>query len=131
MTTYYQKVGKRYKPVLEKEIWNSGSGETWNEGFHLVVCKPGSKSIRYNIEPDDSAFLAASFFHSEYLALFIQEAAKAEISTPAPITNEQKEAWEALKMAFDGGPFYVNYPSSIEIARKFLEKLKDIQTSQV
>lgn len=125
MTTYYEKVGKRYRPILEKELW--ANGDVWNEGCHLVICRPGTRSIRYNIEPNDSAFLAASIFHAEYLAHFIHEASKAEIS--APITDEQKEAWEAMKKAFDGGPFYVNYPSAIEIARKFLAKLKDLHSS--
>lgn len=129
MTTYYEKVGKKYRPILEKEIW--ANGDVWNEGCHLVVCRPGSRSIRYNVEPNDSAFLAASIFHAEYLAHLILEASRAEISASAPITKEQQEAWESMKKAFEGGPFCVNYPSAIEIARKFLGKLKELQSSSL
>lgn len=120
--TYYEKKGKRYIPVLEKNVWNGG--DLYNEGCHLVVCKPGVRSTRYNIEPDDSAFLAAQMIYAEDLAKMIMEESAAKIS-PAPLTPEQKEAWDALQKAFDGGPFYINYESSLGIARNFLLKLKE------
>lgn len=120
MVTYYKKVGNRYKPVLEKDVW---AGETWNEGCHLVICKPGTKTIRYNIEPDDSAFLAASILNSDFLAKMLLEASRGEMK--APITEEQKKAWDEMGRVFDGGPFLITFPSAQEIARKFFEKIKN------
>jgi hypothetical protein len=47
MTTLYKKVGRRYRPVAEHEEWDS-----YPEGAHLVVCRPGSTMRRFGIEPD-------------------------------------------------------------------------------
>ena len=122
MVTYYEKKGRRYVPILEKDVWSQG--DTWNEGYHLVICKPGLRSTRYNIIPDDAAFIAAQSITAEKLASFILKASKANIS-PAPFTEEQKKAWESLSRAFDGGPYFVQYDSAIEIARNFLKMLQD------
>lgn len=121
MATYYEKRGRKYVPVLEKDVW---SGDVWPAGFHLVVCKPGVRTTRYNIEPDDSAFIAAQMIHSEKLASLLIKASAAEIN-PEPITDEQKKAWEHMRKAYGGGPFFVRYESAIFIVRKFLEYLKN------
>jgi hypothetical protein len=123
MTTFYEKRGKRYYPVLENEPWNR-SGDTWHEGCHLVVCKPGTKITRYKVEPAQAAFLAAQTIHAEVLANLLQKASKAKIN-PAPLTQEQKDAWDTLQKTFNGGPYQLSYESSIGIAREFLSYLKE------
>ncbi len=55
MTTLYKKVGKRYRPVAEHEEWDS-----YPEGAHLVVCRPGSTMRRFNVDPDRAGLLAAA-----------------------------------------------------------------------
>ena len=55
MTTLYKKVGRRYKPVAEHEELDS-----YPEGAHLVVCRPGSTMRRFNIDPDRAGLLAAA-----------------------------------------------------------------------
>jgi len=121
-TTLYEKRGRRYYPVLEKNSWASDS---WSKGCHLVICKPGYKTFRYNIEPDDAAFFAAQTLEADVLARIIQEESRAKIS-PEPLTQRQIDAWDELKDSFDGGPFYVNYESSLAIARQFLQRLKTL-----
>lgn len=121
MVTYYEKRGKRYHPVLEKDMWSNG--DSWNEGYHLVVCKPGVRTTRYNIEPDDAAFIAAQTVAGEEIARMIVEASAANLD-PEPITQEQRDAWKALKDSFGGGPYLVRYESALFIARKFLENLR-------
>ena len=126
MVTYYEKRGKRYYPVLEKDLWSGG--DTWPVGCHLVVCKPGVKTTRYNVEPNDSAFHAALLIHGEEIARLLVKASEAKID-PDPVTPEQRNAWNALKDAFNGGPFQVRYESASYIARKFLESLRDYSNS--
>jgi hypothetical protein len=121
-TTLYEKRGRRYYPVLEKNTWDS---DTWTKGCHLVICEPGYKTFRYNIEPDDAAFFAAQTIEADVLARIIQEESRAKLS-PEPLTQEQVEAWDALKDSFNGGPFYVSYESSLSIARQFLLRLRSI-----
>lgn len=121
MVTYYEKRGNRYYPVLEKDMWSGG--DTWPEGCHLVVCKPGVRTTRYNIEPDDSAFIAAQTIHAEEIARLLVKASAAKLE-PEPTTQEQREAWDALKNSFNGGPFHVRYESALYVAREFLEKLR-------
>lgn len=123
MVTYYEKRGNRYHPVLEKDLWSGG--DTWPEGFHLVVCKPGIRTTRYNIEPDDSAFIAAQTIHAEEIARLLVKASEAKLD-PEPTTQEQREAWTSLKNSFNGGPFYVRYESALYIAREFLGQLKNL-----
>jgi hypothetical protein len=122
MKTYYEKKGRRYFPVIEADVW--GHSQIWTQGFHLIECRPGSKTVRYNVEPDHSAVLAAQMMHSDELAKLIVDASKAELSAPSQITPEQSAAWEALKASFGGGPFYVNYESARGIARKFMSYLQ-------
>ena len=55
MTTLYKKVGRRYRPVAEHEEWDS-----YPEGAHLVVCRPGSRLSRFDIDPDRAGLLAAA-----------------------------------------------------------------------
>ena len=127
MVTLYEKRGKRYHPALERDVWSSDS---WTPGCHLVVCKPGTRSIRYNIEPDDAAFYAAQTIEADALARIIQEVSGAQIS-PEPTTEAQIEAWNTLKASFNGGPFYVNYESSLAIARQFLQRLNTIYKERI
>ena len=55
MTTLFKKVGRRYRPVAEHEEWDS-----YPEGAHLVVCRPGSTLRRFRINPDTASLLAAA-----------------------------------------------------------------------
>lgn len=126
-TTLYEKRGRRYYPILEKNSWSSDS---WPKGCHLVICEPGHRTFRYNVEPDDAAFLAAQTIEADVLARIIQEESRANLS-PEPITQEQINAWNALRDSFDGGPFYVSYESSLSIARQFLLRLKSIYEERV
>jgi hypothetical protein len=128
MVTYYEKRGNRYHPVLEKDLWSGG--DTWSEGCHLVVCKPGVKTTRYNIEPDDTAFIAAQTIHAEKLANLLVKASEAKLS-PDPTTQEQRDAWATLKNSFGGGPFYVRYESALFIVREFLNSVRNLQNEDV
>ena len=121
MTTLYEKVmeGKRvrYVPVRERELW-----EYWPKGHYLVSVKPGSRSSRSLVDPDTAAFEAACALHEDQLANMIVEASKALDPTDQKFTLAQWEMWKKLKLT------YVLYPSALDIARKFLHRLREETT---
>ncbi len=121
MTTLYEKVmeGKRvrYVPVSEREQWDS-----WPEGHYLVSVKPGSRSSRSLVAPDTAAFEAACSLHEDQLAAMIVEASKALDPTDQKFTLAQWNMWKKLKLA------YITFPSALDIARKFLHRLREETT---
>jgi hypothetical protein len=121
MTTLYEKLmdGKRvrYVPVSEREQWDS-----WPEGHYLVHVKPGSRSSRSLVAPDTAAFEAACSLHEDQLANMIVEASKAQDPKDKEFTLAQWEMWKKLKLT------YVSYPSALDIARKFLHRLREETT---
>lgn len=121
MTTLYEKLmdGKRvrYVPVSEREQWDS-----WPEGHYLVHVKPGSRSSRSLVAPDTAAFEAACSLHEDQLANMIVEASKALDPTDQKFTLAQWNMWKKLKLT------YITFPSALDIARKFLHRLREETT---
>jgi len=56
VTTLYEKVGRKYKPVREHDavVW-----ESLPAGYSLIFTKPGGRSYMYNVMPDRAAAVAA------------------------------------------------------------------------
>lgn len=119
MKTLYEKRGRRYVAVAE---YGPEMTDMLPEGAHLIVVQPGSKTTLYNVEPDRTALIAAAQKPLEEVCRLLLEAQAAKPSR-MPITPEQKEAWDNLQRAFGGGPYYLDYDSVREIARKFLGTL--------
>lgn len=90
--TLYIKKGRRYKP------W--GTIYDINglpEGTHLVVVKPGSQSMLYNVEPDRAALLAAMREATEAMIGAMREASELQ-PQQVPITQEQRDLLDKLKV---------------------------------
>jgi hypothetical protein len=120
--TLYEKRGGRYYPVLEKDVWSGG--DLWERGCHLVICEPGTRSIKYRIEPNDAPILAAIHMTSNDLARMIQESSSLNIKSE-PMSKEQIEAWNILQTSFGDKKYSIAWPSACEIATKFLELLRN------
>lgn len=89
--TLYIKKGRRYKP------W--GTIYDMNglpQGAHLVVVKPSSQSLLYNVEPDRAALLSAMREASEAMIDAMREASELQ-PRQAPITQEQRDLLDKLK----------------------------------
>ena len=87
----YQKVGRRYKPW--GMIYDLNGLPL---GAHLVVVKPGSQSMLYNVEPDRAALLAAMREASEAMIDAMREASELQ-PQQVPITQEQRDLLDKLK----------------------------------
>jgi len=91
---FYEKVGRRYKPVRE---YDSLLQESFPKGAHLVITYPGGCSTRYNIDPNHAAMIAAGRVAQDAICRAISKAS--ELRPPSnPITIGQKKAWDKLAL---------------------------------
>ena len=110
MTTLYKKVGRRYRPVAEHEEWDS-----YPEGAHLVVCRPGSTMRRFDIDPDRAGLLAAAEPLRDQIRARVVELHRMR-PTRRPVTMQQAAAWRRFQQAMGGEGYFVEYASVGEIA---------------
>jgi hypothetical protein len=109
---YYEKVGRRYKPVAE---YDSAYLDSFPKGNHLVMCYPGGSSRRFNIDPNYAAMIAAGRVAEDAISSAVVKASEMRPHNK-PITEKQRKAWEALAKAFDNDRYYIEIPSAREIA---------------
>jgi hypothetical protein len=111
---YYEKVGRRYKPVAE---YDSNYMDSFPKGTHLVMCYPGGSSRRFNIDPNYAAMIAAGRVAEDAVS---QAVVKASEMRPhrSPITEKQRKAWDNLTKAFGDERYYIEIPSAREIAEE-------------
>ena len=110
--TFYEKVGRRYRPVHEydSDLLNSAP-----KGTHLLMVYPGGSSTRYNIDPNYAALIAASRVAEDAISRAVHDASEMRPHRK-PITERQRKAWQALARAFEDDRYYVEMPSAREIA---------------
>jgi hypothetical protein len=111
---YYEKVGRRYKPVAE---YDSTYMDSFPKGNHLVMCYPGGSSRRFNIEPNYAAMIAAGRVAEDVISKAVVKASEMR-PHKKPITEKQRKAWENLAKAFGDERYYVEIPSAREIAEE-------------
>lgn len=118
---FYEKVGRRYKPVAE---YDSVYLDSFPKGNHIVMCYPGGQSRRYNIEPNYAAMIAAGRVAEDVMS---QAVVKASEMRPRnkPITEKQKKAWDALAKSFGNDRYYVELPSAREIAEAGIKAMQE------
>jgi hypothetical protein len=118
---YYEKVGRRYKPVAE---YDSTYMDSFPKGSHLVMCYPGGSSRRFNIQPNYAALIAASRVAEDAISKAVVAASEMRPHNK-PITEKQKKAWENLAKAFGDDRYYIEIPSAREIAEAGIKALQD------
>ena len=93
---YYEKVGRRYKPVAE---YDGDFMDSFTKGTHLVMSYPGGTSRRFNIDPNYAAMIAAGRVAEDAICRAISKASELR-PQQTPITLGQKKAWEKLAKEF-------------------------------
>jgi hypothetical protein len=86
----------KYVPVAE---YDNDYLDSFPKGNHLVMCYPGGKSRRFNIDPDYAAMIAAGRVAEDAICDAIRKAAELR-PAKTPITDQQLAAWKALAEAF-------------------------------
>ena len=120
---FYEKVGRRYKPVYE---YDQDLIDSFSKGTHLVQVYPGGSSRRYNIDPNYAAMIAAGRVAEDAISKVIME--KSALRVPErnqPITQEQKDAWEKLSATFGEERFALEWCSYREAAEAGVKAMQE------
>jgi hypothetical protein len=112
--TFYEKVGRRYKPVYE---YDQTIMDAFPKGTHIVMCYPGGQSRRYNIDPNYAAMISAGRVAEDVISRVIYQASEAR-PKQNPITERQRAAWEEMKAAFGDDFFSLTLPAARDIAEQ-------------
>lgn len=111
---FYEKVGRRYKPVYE---YDQTMMDAFPKGTHIIMCYPGGQSRRYNIDPNYAALIAASRVAEDAISTSLMEASKLRVpARDQPLTPEQLKAWKALAKAFGKEQYALEWCSYREAA---------------
>ena len=121
---YYEKVGRRYKPVAE---YDPDYMDSFPKGNHLVICYPGGKSTKYNVDPNRAALIAAGFMAKDKMVKAIYEAAKMHRQEHEgnALTNEQLCAWNKFAKVMGERGRYIQFQSSYDIIEVGMKELED------
>ena len=117
---YYEKVGRRYKPVYE---YDQTLMDSFPKGSHLVICYPGGQSTRYNIDPAYAPMIAAGRVAEDKISEAIRKASDLR-PKQAPITKAQQEAWENLVKEFGEDARMLEWPSAREVADEAVKAMQ-------
>lgn len=118
--TYYEKVGRRYKPVYE---YDQTLMDAFPKGTHLVMCYPGGSTRRFNIDPNYAAMIAAGRVAESAMTNAIRQASELK-PRKKPITAGQKAAWEKLAREFGDDLATLEISCSYDIAQAGLKALQ-------
>lgn len=120
---FYEKVGRRYKPVYE---YDQTLMDSFPKGAHLVLCYPGGQSRRFNVNPNYAAMIAAGRVAEDAMHNAIHKAAKMQRAKHEGniLTPEQLQAWEHFKEVMGERGHYVQYNSIHDIAEAGLKALE-------
>ena len=121
---FYEKVGRRYKPVYE---YDSTLIDAYPKGTHIVICHPGGRSTRYNIDPAYAPMIAAGRVAEEGITTAIREASKLRCSTHGkkPVTESQRKAWKNLEKEMGVDSYPLEWPRYREIAEAGIKAMMD------
>jgi hypothetical protein len=116
---YYEKVGRRYKPVAE---YDSEYLDSFPRGHHLVSVLPGCSSRRFNIDPAFAPMLAAGLHAEDAVARAVSKASELR-PRQTPITPGQQKAWQKLSKEFGTEIATLEIASAREIAEEAVKAL--------
>lgn len=117
---YYEKVGRRYVPVAE---YDSTYMDSFPKGNHLVMCYPGGSSRRFNVEPALAPMIAAGRFAEDAMSSALVRASEMR-PHKKPITEKQRQAWDALAKTFGDERYYVELPSAREVTEAGIKAME-------
>lgn len=120
---FYEKQGRKYVPVAE---YDNEFLDSFPKGNHLVMCYPGGSSRRFNIDPAYAPMIAAGRYAEDAISKHIMEVSA--LRTPErnkPITQEQKDAWEALAKAMGQERYALEWCSYREAAEAGVKAMQD------
>ena len=117
---YYEKQGRKYIPVRE---YDSEFLDSFPKGNHLVMVHPGGQSRRFNIDPNHAAMIAAGRVAEDAISKVIMQATDLRPKR-APLTPEQKAAWEHLVEVMGPEARALEWPSAREACEEAVKSME-------
>ena len=117
---YYEKVGRRYKPVYE---YDQTLIDSFSKGTHLVDVYPGGSSRRYNIDPAYAPMIAAGRVAEDAICEQIRKQGEMKPQR-TPITPGQKKAWEKLAQEFGDELCPLSHGSTRDLAEAAVKAMQ-------
>jgi superfamily II DNA or RNA helicase len=119
--TYYQKVGRRYRPVYE---YDQKLMDALPKGTHLIQVYPGGKSTRCNINPAYAPMIAAGRVAEDKISDAIRKATDMRpASKETKLTEEQIRCWKELSKAFGEDNHALQWPSAREACEEAVKAM--------
>ena len=116
---FYEKVGRRYKPVAE---YDSEYLYSFPKGDHLVMCYPGGTSRRFHIDPNYAAMIAAGRVAEDSVTAAIVKAQELKPQR-TPITERQRALWQELAESFDRDDYPLIRPAAADAGRAAVDAM--------
>ena len=117
---FYEKVGRRYKPVLEND---NEFYDALPYGNHLIMCYPGGRSTRYNVDPALAPMIAAARVAENQMSEAVRKASEMR-PRRKELTIEQQRAWTRLNKAMGDDVYTIEVASAREIAEAGLKAMQ-------
>jgi hypothetical protein len=122
-TIFYKKVGRRYIPVSE---YDNEYLDSFPKGDHLVSVYPGGSSRKFRIDPNYAALIAAGRVAEDAISKHIMETSALRVpDKEKPLTEEQRNAWEAFSKAMGKEVYALEYCSYREAAEAGVKAMMD------
>ena len=118
---FYEKVGRRYKPVYE---YDQTLMDAFPKGTHMIMCYPGGQSTRYNIDPNYAAMIAAGRVAEDVISKALMVASDMR-PKQAPLTEEQRAAWDNLVRVMGPNARLLEWPSAREAAERAVKTMQE------
>lgn len=109
---FYEKVGRRYRPVSE---YDSDLMNSMPRGNHLIMSYPGGASTRFSVDAAYAPMIAAGRVAQDAIASAMYHESEAR-PKQRPVTKRQRAAWEEMKAAFADELFSINFKSCRDLA---------------
>ena len=117
---FYEKIGRRYKPVLEND---NEFYDALPYGNHLIMCYPGGRSTRYNVDPALAPMIAAVRVAEDQMSEAVRKASEMR-PRRKELTVEQQRAWTRLNKVMGDDVYTIEVASAREIAEAGLKAMQ-------
>ena len=117
---FYEKVGRRYRPVLEND---NEFYDALPYGNHLIMCYPGGRSTRYNVNPALAPMIAACRVAEDQMSEAVRKASEMR-PRRKELTVEQQRAWTRLNKVMGDDVYTIEVASAREIAEAGLKAMQ-------
>jgi hypothetical protein len=117
---FYEKVGRRYKPVYE---YDQVLLDAFPKGTHLVDVYPGGSSRRFNVNPAYAPMIAAGRVAEDAISKVLMKASDLRPKN-APLTEGQRKAWDNLVKEFGEEARCLEWPSAREACEEAVKAMQ-------